>query len=45
MDLESVKSEIEKVIITEEQLQSRLKEIAKQIDNDYVGKELLLIGV
>ena len=45
MDLESVKSEIEKVIITEEQLQTRLKEIAKQIDDDYVGKELLLIGV
>ena len=45
MDLESVKSDIEKVIISEDQLQNRLKEVAKQIDADYQGKELLLIGV
>ena len=45
MDLESVKSDIEKVIISEDQLQDRLKEVAKQIDADYQGKELLLIGV
>ncbi|NDI10904.1 MAG: hypoxanthine phosphoribosyltransferase, partial [Actinobacteria bacterium] len=45
MDLASVKSDIEKVIVTEEQLQNRLKEIAKQIDADYSGKELLLVGV
>ena len=45
MDLASVKGDIEKVIVTEEQLQNRLKEIAKQIDADYSGKELLLVGV
>jgi hypoxanthine phosphoribosyltransferase len=45
VDLESVKSDIEKVIISEDQLQNRLKEVAKQIDADYAGKELLLIGV
>ena len=45
MDLASVKGDIEKVIVTEEQLQNRLKEIAKQIDADYNGRELLLVGV
>ncbi|MFM7541954.1 MAG: hypoxanthine phosphoribosyltransferase [Actinomycetales bacterium] len=45
MDLASVQSDIENVIISEEQLQSRLKEISKKIDADYQGQELLLIGV
>ena len=45
MDLASVQSDIEKVIITEEQLQSRLKEVAKKIDEDYAGQDLLLVGV
>lgn len=45
MDLASVQSDIEKVIITEEQLQSRLKEVAKKIDADYAGQDLLLVGV
>ena len=45
MDLASVQSDIEKVIITEEQLQSRLKEVAKKIDEDYADQDLLLVGV
>lgn len=45
MDLASVERDIEKVIITEEQLQSRLKEVAKKIDEDYAGQDLLLVGV
>ena len=45
MDLASVQSDIEKVIVSEEQLQSRLKEIARQIENDYKDQDLLLIGV
>ena len=45
MDLASVQSDIEKVIVNEEQLQSRLKEIARQIENDYKDQDLLLIGV
>ena len=45
MDLASVQSDIEKVIVNEEQLQSRLKEIARQIENDYKNQDLLLIGV
>jgi len=45
VDLASVQSDIEKVIVNEEQLQSRLKEIARQIENDYKDQDLLLIGV
>ncbi|MFM1789575.1 MAG: hypothetical protein RLZZ12_924 [Actinomycetota bacterium] len=45
MDLASVQSDIDKVIVSEEQLQSRLKEIARQIETDYKNQDLLLIGV
>ena len=45
MDLETVKGEIERVIVTEEQLQTRIKELAAQVDQDYEGKDLLLVGV
>lgn len=45
MDLASVQSDIDKVIVSEEQLQSRLKEIARQIETDYKDQDLLLIGV
>jgi len=45
VDLASVQSDIEKVIVNEEQLQNRLKEIARQIENDYKDQDLLLIGV
>ena len=45
MDLEAVKGDIERVIVTEEQLQARIKELAAQVDKDYEGKDLLLVGV
>ncbi|KGA13027.1 hypoxanthine phosphoribosyltransferase [freshwater metagenome] len=45
MDLEAVKGDIERVIVTEEQLQVRIKELAAQVDKDYEGKDLLLVGV
>ncbi len=45
MDLASVQSDIEKVIVSEEQLQNRLKEIARKIESDYKDQDLLLIGV
>ena len=45
MDLESVKGEIERVVVTDAQLQARLKEIAAQIEADYKNQDLLLIGV
>ncbi len=45
MDLEAVSSEITKVLVTEEQIKSRISELAKEIDANYAGKELLLVGV
>ena len=45
MDLEAVKGDIERIIVTEEQLQARIKELAAQVDKDYEGKDLLLVGV
>src|SRR3712207_376994 len=37
--------DLERVLLTEEQLASRLDEIAAQIDADYAGKDVLLVGV
>jgi hypoxanthine phosphoribosyltransferase len=45
VDLAAISGDIERVIVTEEALQARIKELAAQIDKDYAGKDLLLIGV
>lgn len=37
--------DIEKVLITEDEIRARLKEVAKQISNDYKGKDLLVVCV
>ena len=37
--------DLERVMLSEEQLHQRLDEIAAQIDADYEGKDLLLVGV
>src|SRR5712671_5246105 len=37
--------ELKDVLITPEQLQARIGELAAQIDADYAGRELLLVGV
>ena len=45
MDLEKVSDEITKILVTEEQITSRVKELAAAVDDKYRGKDLLLIGV
>ena len=42
---EDVASEIEKVLLTEEQIKAKLAEIARQIEADYEGRDLLLVAV
>jgi len=37
--------DLEKVLVTEEQINARLTEMAAEIDADYAGRELLLVGV
>jgi hypoxanthine phosphoribosyltransferase len=38
-------NDLAKVLISEEELQAKIKEVAGQIDTDYAGRELLLVGV
>jgi hypoxanthine phosphoribosyltransferase len=42
---EDVSSELAHVLLTEQQIHDRLREIAAEIDRDYEGKDLLLVGV
>ena len=37
--------DLQKILITEEQINSRLAEMAAQIDRDYEGKDILVLGV
>lgn len=45
MDLEKVSDQITKVLVTGEQIDARIKEMAAELDAKYEGKELLLVGV
>jgi hypoxanthine phosphoribosyltransferase len=45
VDAEHLGTEIEKVLIDEAALQSRLREMAAQVDRDYEGRNVLLVGV
>ena len=40
-----VGSDLVEIVVTEEQIKQRLKEIAILIDADYAGREVLLVGV
>lgn len=45
MDLATAGSDIERVVVTEEEIHARLAELARQVEKDYEGRELLLIGI
>ena len=45
MDLEKVAGEITEVLVTAEQIDKRIAELAAEIDTKYAGKDLLLVGV
>jgi len=45
VDAADMGDDLERVLLTEEQLTSRLDEIAAQVDADYAGKDVLLVGV
>jgi len=45
VDAADMGDDLERVLISEERLGARLDEIAAQIDADYAGKDLLLVGV
>ncbi|CAB4630398.1 MAG: hypoxanthine phosphoribosyltransferase [Actinobacteria bacterium] len=45
MDLASVGNDVERIIATEAELKERVAQLAAQVDADYQGKNLLLVGV
>ncbi len=45
MEPSDILSDLEHVLLTEAEVQARLAEIAAQVDADYEGRDLLLVGV
>jgi hypoxanthine phosphoribosyltransferase len=45
MESSDISRDLTTVLVTEEQIQDKLVELAARIDADYVGKDLLLVGV
>lgn len=45
MDSEDIEGDLAKVLLTEADIQSRLAELAVEIERDYTGREILLVGV
>ena len=45
MDAGDLGTDLKEVLISEERLQQRIAELAAQIDADYAGRDLLLVGV
>lgn len=45
MDASDISSDLAHILLTSDQVQSRVAELAAQIDADYTGRELLMVGV
>ena len=45
MDASDVESDLVNILFTEEQIQAKLSELAKQIEADYEGKDILIVGI
>lgn len=45
MDALDVQNDIKHVLFSKEEIQEKIKELAAQIDRDYEGKDVLLVGV
>lgn len=45
MDLSQVKDQITEILVTEEQINTRVAELAAALDKKYADKDLLLVGV
>jgi hypoxanthine phosphoribosyltransferase len=45
VDEKDLGSAIAKVLIPEDQLQAKIRELAAQIDTDYAGNDLLIVGI
>jgi len=45
MELRDVENDLTEVLITEDQIRDRLKELSRQIEIDYEGQDILLVGI
>jgi hypoxanthine phosphoribosyltransferase len=45
MDASDVESDLVNILFTEDQIQEKLAELAKQIEADYEGKDILMVGI
>lgn len=45
MDASDVESDLVNILFTEEQIQDKLGELAQQIEADYEGKDILMVGI
>ena len=45
MDASDVESDLVNILFTEEQIHDKLAELAKQIEADYQGKDVLMVGI
>lgn len=45
MDAADVSQDLERLLFTNEEIQARVAEVAAQIDKDYEGRDVLLVGV
>jgi len=45
VDAQDMGNDLEKVLVTAEDIQRRLSEMAAEVDRDYAGQDLLLVGV
>jgi hypoxanthine phosphoribosyltransferase len=45
VDLAAVGTDVERVIVTEEQIKSKVAQLAARVDADYKDRDLLLVGV
>lgn len=45
MELTDVHDDLAEILITEEQIRSRIAELSREVERDYAGRDVLLIGV
>ncbi|MDR1512412.1 MAG: hypoxanthine phosphoribosyltransferase [Propionibacteriaceae bacterium] len=45
MEIADVRGDLSEVLFTPEQIQARLRELAAEVDRDYAGRDLLIVGV
>ncbi|RNL81238.1 hypoxanthine phosphoribosyltransferase [Nocardioides marmorisolisilvae] len=45
MESADVEADLVNVLFTEAQIQDKLRELAKEIENDYAGKDILIVGI